>query len=244
MDRIYEVAHEDVGTPIVSAEKVDGFFVDPFLPRPQRVTLIGTDWGEHRLPYQIHDGELRVTDFRGEVLGSYYIGQIHIYEQTRRDAEGRSDLRVSFLDYSVPFPDAGRIWRRFASPRPLERGEWLSWPEKSWASWLHVVQSVWFGGGREATRYSGSDQYEIEGENVRSIDSFYCELGESINGPGGYFGSNLDALADCLGPGRPGERQFLLVWKHFELSQTLLGQQDMDAVLAVLRSHGVDVATE
>ncbi|WP_327590963.1 barstar family protein [Nonomuraea sp. NBC_00507] len=28
--------------------------------------------------------------------------------------------------------------------------------------------------------------------------AFYLAMGEAINGPGGYFGRNLDALDDCL----------------------------------------------
>ncbi|MGP3917619.1 barstar family protein [Nonomuraea sp. 10N515B] len=28
--------------------------------------------------------------------------------------------------------------------------------------------------------------------------AFYRAMGEAINGPGGYFGRNLDALDDCL----------------------------------------------
>ncbi|MFW5437318.1 hypothetical protein [Paenibacillus apiarius] len=28
--------------------------------------------------------------------------------------------------------------------------------------------------------------------------SFFCALGESINGPGGYFGFDFNSLIDCL----------------------------------------------
>ena len=39
------------------------------------------------------------------------------------------------------------------------------------------------------------------------MDDFWREIGRAINGPGGYFGSNLDALIDCLrgGFGTPDE---------------------------------------
>jgi len=48
----------------------------------------------------------------------------------------------------------------------------------------------------------------IDGRKVKSVKDFYREIGCSVNGPGGYFGRNLDALADCLrgGFGTPENR--------------------------------------
>ena len=47
-------------------------------------------------------------------------------------------------------------------------------------------------------------------EKSRSANDFYREIGSAVNGPGGYFGRNLDALADCLrgGFGTPDDRPF------------------------------------
>jgi hypothetical protein len=39
---------------------------------------------------------------------------------------------------------------------------------------------------------------DAEGAHVTDITSYYCALGEAVDGPGGYFGWNLDALAVCL----------------------------------------------
>lgn len=38
----------------------------------------------------------------------------------------------------------------------------------------------------------------IDGRCIRDIPDFYLQLGELVNGPGGYFGASLDALDDCL----------------------------------------------
>ncbi|MER7009230.1 barstar family protein [Dactylosporangium sp. NPDC000555] len=40
--------------------------------------------------------------------------------------------------------------------------------------------------------------YDLDGRFVTDIEGFYCAIGEAINGPGGYFGWNLNALDDCL----------------------------------------------
>lgn len=39
---------------------------------------------------------------------------------------------------------------------------------------------------------------QLNGSWIIDVPSFYLSLGESINGPNGYFGACLDALSDCL----------------------------------------------
>ncbi|WP_410812260.1 barstar family protein [Micromonospora sp. 067-2] len=56
--------------------------------------------------------------------------------------------------------------------------------------------------------------YDLDGRFVTDIEGFYCAIGEAINGPGGYFGWNLDALDDCLGGGFGARTPFLLVWHN------------------------------
>lgn len=67
--------------------------------------------------------------------------------------------------------------------------------------------------------------YVIHGERVGSLEDFYREIGEAINGPGGYFGTNLDALRDCLsgGFGTPKEGGYIIRWVHAEQSRQTLG---------------------
>src|SRR5882757_426191 len=74
--------------------------------------------------------------------------------------------------------------------------------------------------------------YHIDGRKIRSASDFYREIGSAVNGPGGYFGRNLDALADCLrgGFGTPENRPYEFEWQHSELSRRYL--QD------VQRGHG------
>ena len=34
--------------------------------------------------------------------------------------------------------------------------------------------------------------FRIDGRKVKSVKDFYREIGRSVNGPGGYFGKNLE----------------------------------------------------
>jgi RNAse (barnase) inhibitor barstar len=66
--------------------------------------------------------------------------------------------------------------------------------------------------------------FRIDGRKIRSANDFYREIGSSVNGPGGYFGRNLDALADCLrgGFGTPDNRAYEFEWRQSALSQRYL----------------------
>jgi RNAse (barnase) inhibitor barstar len=63
--------------------------------------------------------------------------------------------------------------------------------------------------------------FRIDGRKIKSVKDFYREIGRSVNGPGGYFGANLDALTDCLrgGFGTPENRPFEFEWQHSDVSR-------------------------
>ncbi|MEV0807962.1 barstar family protein [Micromonospora sp. NPDC050200] len=64
--------------------------------------------------------------------------------------------------------------------------------------------------------------YHLDGRNVTDIEGFYCAIGEAINGPGGYFGWNGDALHDCVTGGWGTEWPFRLVWHDAGVARTHL----------------------
>lgn len=81
--------------------------------------------------------------------------------------------------------------------------------------------------------------YRIDGSAISSAQDFFDEIGRAVNGPGGYFGANLDALADCLrgGFGTPADEGF-----EFELTQSdsVRARLDrFDDVVAVFADEGV-----
>ena len=89
--------------------------------------------------------------------------------------------------------------------------------------------------------------FRIDGRKIKSANDFYREIGSSVNGPGGYFGRNLDALADCLrgGFGTPEHRQYEFEWQRSALSRRYLdeiryGHQTLfDAIHDVFKDAGV-----
>jgi RNAse (barnase) inhibitor barstar len=67
--------------------------------------------------------------------------------------------------------------------------------------------------------------YAVDGTRIGSLEDFWLVMGEAVNGPGGYFGRNLDAFNDCLrgGFGTPEDDDFIVEWHHHEHSRTALG---------------------
>jgi RNAse (barnase) inhibitor barstar len=62
-----------------------------------------------------------------------------------------------------------------------------------------------------------------------------------VNSSGGYFGRNLDALADCLrgGFGTPEDRPFEFEWRHSALSRRHLEPSFLDSVSVVFHDAGI-----
>ena len=88
--------------------------------------------------------------------------------------------------------------------------------------------------------------YRIDGSKVRSKADFFTEVGRAVNGDGGYFGTNLDALADCLrgGFGTPEEGGFRFVMASYGQVKAALGEDTWSAVLTILTTEGVDLRLE
>jgi hypothetical protein len=78
---------------------------------------------------------------------------------------------------------------------------------------------------RSPSDVSPSTVYELPGDRIASLDDFWVAIGEAINGPGGYFGKNLDAFIDCLrgGFGTPEAGTYAIRWLSSEQSRATLG---------------------
>ncbi|MFI6145748.1 barstar family protein [Streptomyces sp. NPDC051109] len=80
--------------------------------------------------------------------------------------------------------------------------------------------------------------YVLDGGRIGTLDEFWMLMGEAVNGPGGYFGRNLDSFADCLrgGFGTPDDDGFAIDWRDHESSRRALGHPEtarhLEGVLA------------
>ncbi len=189
-------------------------------------------------PVQVHHDvlELRVLGKNGLPVAAYTVGSAEISEEHERG--NVVDLRVSGYLWDTPCPGTDAVWSAWRTSSGDERNIWAGLPEEGREAWLDAarLRAVW--------RFpippppSPSDSFRLDGSHVTDHSGLYCALGEALNGPGGYYGSTLDALKDCLrgnfGPVAP----FTLVWHDSATARTHIPEY-MDEVVRTLRSAGV-----
>lgn len=81
--------------------------------------------------------------------------------------------------------------------------------------------------------------YVLDGTQIRTLADFWRAIGEAINGPGGYFGRNLDAFADCLsgGFGAPDDDDHVVEWRDHRVSREHLGYPETARQLEIRLSR-------
>jgi RNAse (barnase) inhibitor barstar len=157
----------------------------------------------------------------------------------RPSALGHDLLDVTF-DTAIanPMPSGARqIWDLWRAGRPTELG--------LWAEYARELRHQWSGA---ALAHHPSDQldkpagttYRLAGRNITDEEGFYCAIGEAVNGPGGYFGWNADALHDCVSGGWGATWPFRLVWHDVNVARTH-ARGAFDQLFRLLTEDGIDV---
>jgi RNAse (barnase) inhibitor barstar len=238
---MYVVSDEESRRLLVSAEEIEGFFVDPE-NEPPGVAFLRVHEVE-KGKQRVEDAVMAVMNRRREKIGEYLVGRVTL-DASGIEGSGGTVSRVAYRFFGTrcEYPEAERIWQRWVSGAALERGEWLRWPVSYQDAWLHVVQNSWFVLNRRAARYGVDEVVHLDGAQISTKSGFYCALGEAVNGPGGYFGASLDALAECIsssfGEGPPAR----IIWRNFHASQERLDRAYLDSIAGVMREFNVDLS--
>lgn len=157
----------------------------------QRALMKGT-----RLALNLEEACLEVRDDRGEPLTDRLLwAQV----RTWRPSSHGTDLIDLELDgkFFTPVPEYARaIWDRWLTGPPDAPGSWACLDTRQRGAWLDLVRER--SSRRKHQHRSAGHVYELDGRHITDVPGLYLALGEAVNGPGGYFGGCLDALADCL----------------------------------------------
>ncbi|MFD8543144.1 barstar family protein [Streptomyces sp. NPDC059649] len=191
-----------------------------------------------------------VLDADGVSMGSYFVNDVTV------TAAQPSCLGTDLVDVMVDMwceeamPGSGWVWELLRTGRLNRTGRWQQLDAAGRRAWLSVA--LW---SHRYQRRGKPDAlagkvFTLDGRHIVDKDAFYCALGEAINGPGGYFGWNLDALDDCL-RGRWGATPpFTLEWQHSAASRTRLvnhpAVQDdtatlFELLLEIFEERGIEV---
>ncbi|WP_327385305.1 barstar family protein [Streptomyces sp. NBC_01207] len=237
----HRLIEDDSHDLLVEAEGLLGFYGGSEAPQPEVTFLRVHQLNKGKRKSQ--DAILEVMNCRREKIGEYWIGQVRQIDlPAQQTGGGAQGVSYRFADVLSEYPEAGKVWRHWASNAVPEPGEWARWAPYYHETWLHVVQNSWFTSRRRASRYGIDENVSIDGLNITTKPSFYCALGEAVNGPRGYFGSNLDALADCLSPKqRETTPPFTITWHNFEESHENLGDDFIKSLLSVTERFHVRI---
>ncbi|MEV7471865.1 barstar family protein [Streptomyces kronopolitis] len=241
---IYRLIDQGSRKELITAEGIQGFFVAPDQTPPNDVTFTKVHTF-HQTRKKTEDTDLEILNYRQEKIGEYYIGPTSLNTPAPHTGSAEcTSFSYSFFGYTCEFPRAGEVWLRWAGKDIVEPGEWATYPVEFHESWLHVVQTAWFTARRSTIRYGTDAIAHIDGSKTGTRSSFFCALGEAMNGPGGYFGSNLDALIDCLSSTRRAGQELRVAWDNFSSSREKLGEDFVNLAVGIMERFGVQVTCQ
>ncbi|MEN3537649.1 barstar family protein [Microbispora sp. ZYX-F-249] len=216
--------HGQGNEPLGSCRSTIGVFHDRPFPVEQPVTLVGCRPEEPLLTLMrrrsARNRHLQATvhavDAAGRAARTYKVlSAVVIGSAPSRLDAGLLDITLHG-GFDEPFPDGAReIYDLWYAGRPSRRNLWAGYDRGLRHEWAGAAL---FHRPHQPDRPPGLT-YDLDGRFVTDIEGFYCAVGEAVNGPGGYFGWNLDAFDDCLRGGWGAARPFRLVWHHAEVAR-------------------------
>lgn len=158
---------------------------------------------------------LAFLDAEGIEMGSYFVSGVTA-TAARPSVHGAGLLDIDVrLWCDELLPGAAEIWDLLRTGNLDRKGLWENLDASGREAWLSVA--LWsrdYQRRRHPEDATPGQVFTLDGRQVVDINSFYCALGEAINGPGGYFGWNLAAVDDCLRGGFGAQPPFTLKWLH------------------------------
>lgn len=144
----------------------------------------------------------------GKVIGSFFfVLDKPYYFHKNPITQGMFNLELSGGFLTEPSYEAMEIWKKWMVSKPTIKNTWSSLSQRRRLGWLEVVRMQ-----HHATycNIPTNNNYFLDMTHVRDSVSFYCALGEAMNGPGGYYGFSLDSLDDCFCGGFGARSPFVL----------------------------------
>lgn len=191
-----------------------------------------------------------LLDGAGATMGSYFVNEVTVVDvEPSVRGEGLVDLTMTLWCENA-LAGAEQVWDLIRTGQLNRTGMWHELAPEDRHAWLSVA--LW---SREYQRHGKPDApagqvFTLDGRHIADRDTFYCAIGEAINGPGGYFGWNLDALDDCLCGGWGATTPFTLHWDSSAEARARLAERVavgdhevalFDLLLEIFEERGVSV---
>lgn len=191
--------------------------------------------GREGWPQNLTEFQIGIASVEDEIIGAYRVTSA-VWDEI--PGEGENAYRV--CGFADPYPTAGAdlIWARWARALPAERNEWAVLAPSLRRAWLEVVGLHAF---EVRVFVEKSGPFRLDGSAVTDEASFYCAIGEAVNGPGGYFGWNLEAVNDCFRGAWGAAPECTVYWDHSDVARQSLGETFMNMLDEIARDNGITV---
>nr|WP_154957738.1 barstar family protein [Paenibacillus xylanexedens] len=158
----------------------------------------------------VNNIEITILDHEEKPIGSYYfvLREPLSYNRFTEFNEVLTQFKLVGDLSQVATEESLLIWNMRRKPL-AKTNEWVGLSPKQRIGWLEVARL--YRGTQLHSQERQNGIYHMDGTNIEDSASFYCALGEAINGPGGYYGFNLDSLSDCFCGGFRARAPFVIV---------------------------------
>ncbi len=175
---------------------------------------------------------INVLDNEGISIGEYsvYVEKYLKYDELKEIREHQNLTLICSLNY-VAVGNEVKLWDKWRCSKPNKTNEWATLNDEDRKAWLNVVMKYHFGYKRsyyDPYENISGETYYLDGRNITTFESFFCALGEAINGPGGYYGFDESNILDCLTGGFRVCHPFKLVWKNSTVALMNLTKQEWE----------------
>ncbi len=115
------------------------------------------------------------------------------------------------------------IYPDWIQARPTGKNQWAPLSTVHRRAWLRIVKT---GNLNHRSPHADIENHFImDGTHITDYAAFFCALGEAINGPGGYYGSDLASMTDCCYGGFGTEGAFTLIWENHDVAKMSLDEK-------------------
>lgn len=251
--RLVTFTNEKLG----ECQDVTGVFRKRPAPPPQPVTLLGF-CPEAPLPETIEGHRMTASliaiQRNGRPAGG--AGLLSAAVVSARPSMVANGLLDITFDGGLeePFPTGAReIFQMWYDGGPSEPNMWARYNRQLRHAWTGLASSLH---PQSLPDRPAGTTYHLDGRFITDIDAFFCAIGEAINGPGGYFGSDPHGLHDCLSHGWGAATPFRLIWHHSEVARQHLAPGydrpdhrlrdwnptiELDDLLQLFAEHNIEV---
>lgn len=195
-----DLSNDEEGAAVEVFFEVQGFTPPSALASPPRV--------RGRPEGFLGNIAFQILNVKGVRIGEYFVASARVRSVSEVASAGFSAAISGFMT-QLPHHNAERLWEQRAVGSPVESNQWAGLSVSARAAWLEVARMYLPPAGLEVRQ---DPVIMVDGANVEDPISFFCAIGEAVNGPGGYFGANLDSFEDCMhgGFGISGSATFIL----------------------------------